>query len=123
MTYSLTIARDTPTELGILAAGLTVQVVPNQGHTAWVVEMALPRAAGLSHPLELPKAAVFPGALRKLTSLDRARCAHHDYTFGRGFLGMSHLSTIRWLMEGYGVTARQLERWGFRNVKSEAVAA
>src|SRR5690606_1328206 len=83
MTHTLTIARDTHTKLGILPAGMTVLAEPSEDYTAWVVEMSLPRAAGVSHPLTLPSSAVHGGGRRKLEALDQARCAHHDYRFAR----------------------------------------
>ncbi|MFD4444643.1 hypothetical protein ACFWPK_33180 [Nocardia sp. NPDC058519] len=121
--HTLTIARDTYTELGILPKGMTVQAQPNADYSAWVVEMSLPRAAGISHPLPLPSSAVWGGGRQRLDSLDRARCAHHDYNFAREFLGLGHLSAIRWLLSGYQVDERTLMRWGFRNIGSDEAAA
>lgn len=121
--HTVTIRRDTYTELGILPKGMAVQVEPNDDYSAWVMEMSLPRAAGISHPLTLPPSAVRPGFLRQLDTLDRARCAHHDYTFAREFLGLGHLSAIRWLLSGYRVNERTLMRWGFRNIGSDEAVA
>lgn len=114
--HALTIRRDTYTELGILPAGMTVLAEPSEDYSAWVVEMSLPRAAGISHPLPLPASALWGAAFRQLYALDDARCAHHDYTFAREVLGFSHLSALRWILRGYRKTVRTLQRWGFTDV-------
>ncbi|MEV4155451.1 hypothetical protein AB0J48_20715 [Nocardia salmonicida] len=123
--HTLKIFRDTYTELGIFPAGMTVLAEPNEDYSAWVVEMSLPRAAGVSHPFSLPESAVWGGGRQRLDTLDKARCAHHDYGFARTVLGLGHLSALRWIMRGYGVTnARTLWRWGFDDTPEnlEAIA-
>ncbi|MFD4457661.1 hypothetical protein [Nocardia sp. NPDC058480] len=111
--HAIKIRTDTFTELGILPAGMTVQAEPSEDYSAWVVEMSLPRAAGIPHPLTLPRSAVWPGVLRKLDTLDQIRCAHHDYAFARELLGLGHLAALRWIMRGYQSGYRTLQRWGF----------
>lgn len=113
---TLTIRCDTYTELGILPAGLTVLAEPSEDYSTWVVEMSLPRAAGISHPLPLPATALWGSAFRQLNALDQARCAHHDYAFARDVLGMGHLTALRWILRGYRKTTRTLLRWGFTDV-------
>ncbi|MFE3360855.1 hypothetical protein ACFXOQ_37525, partial [Streptomyces californicus] len=100
-TIELTIARDTYTELGILPAGMTVLAQPNEDYTTWVVEMSLPRAAGIAHPLPLPTSALGASAFRTLYALDDERCARHDYAFAREVLGLNNQSALRWIMRGY----------------------
>lgn len=120
--HTLKIARDTFTELGILPAGMTVQAEPNEDYSAWVVEMSLPRAAGISHPLPLPTRALWGVAFHKLNTLDQERCAHHDYTFARDVLGLGHLAALRWILRGYRKTTRTLQRWGFPDVPDDLEA-
>lgn len=104
----ITLRRDVKTDLGTFAAGTVLPVIPSP-NDGWLVEMSLPhtRRGVPSHPFEMPAAAAQKGR-----HLLNQHAVQHDYQFARETLGLSHASALVWIQQGYGVSERQLFRWG-----------
>lgn len=61
-------------------------------------------------------------ATTKRRTLQTASDAHEEYQFARTALGFSHASAMRWLVESYGTSEKQLYRWGFTDVRTGPLA-
>jgi hypothetical protein len=104
----ITLRRDVTTDVGILAAGTMLPAVPSL-EDGWVVELSLPHShRGVPpHPFELAAHMAEHGR-----HLLNQRAAQYDYQHARDVLGMGHESALAWIQHGYGVSERQLFRWG-----------
>jgi hypothetical protein len=95
---------DVTTPTGVLPKGSRQRGRPEPGGmwSLWVTN---------SQVATVPESTIHAGRTHR-TSLLKARDAHEEYQFAREQLRYSHNSAIRWLLQQYGVSERQLERWG-----------
>lgn len=115
--YSITLLRDIQTDVGTLAAGTQLPAAPSL-NDGWLLELSIPLRGAPSHPFEVKARNVLHGRL-----ILSKRAAVYDYRFARRVLGYSHHSALTWLLQGYGVTERQLYRWGLTEQGAEEVLA
>lgn len=95
---------DVTTPNGVLPKGSRQRGRPEAGRmwSLWVTNSCV---------ATVPESTVHAGKTHRRTLL-KARDAHEEYEFARQWLSYSHNSAIRWLQQHYGVSERQLERWG-----------
>ena len=104
--------RDIRTATGVLPRG--------SRHTAAMVDGGWTVTVG-GHQVFIEDSAV-RGASQRRTALETAAEAHEEYSFAREVLGFGHVSALRWLLDSYRTTERQLIRWGFTNVRTEVAS-
>jgi hypothetical protein len=95
---------DVTTPAGVLPKGSRQRGRPEAGGM-WSLWVTTSRVA------TVPESTIHAGKTHRTTLL-KAQHAHEEYQFARDLLRYSHNSAIRWLLEHYGVSERQLERWG-----------
>jgi hypothetical protein len=95
---------DITTPTGILPKASRHLALPEPGGM-WSVWVSNTRVA------VVPESCIHAGRKHRTTLL-KARDAHEEYKFARVWLGYDRASALRWLQEHYGVSERQLERYG-----------
>jgi hypothetical protein len=110
----VTLRHDIHTEVGLLAAGSVQRGIPD-APGVWRVRVTE------NDEVTVPEASIARGGKRRAALL-RGRDAREEYEFARKQLGYSHLAAVQWLLETYGVSERQLYRWGFHSPRSEAAS-
>jgi hypothetical protein len=110
----VTLRRDIHSVVGLLAAGSVQRAVPNSPGV-WRVRVTEQESVVVA------ETAINQGGVRR-KSLLRGRDAREEYEFARKKLGYSHLAAVQWLLDQYGVSERQLYRWGFHNPRSEVAS-
>jgi hypothetical protein len=95
---------DVTTPNGVLPKGSRQRGRPEAGRmwSLWVTNSCVATVS----------ASIVHAGKKHRTTLLKARDAHEEYEFAREWLSYSHNSAIRWLQQQYGVSERQLERWG-----------
>ncbi|MGW3545863.1 hypothetical protein ACWDNI_35720 [Nocardia niigatensis] len=110
------IARDIETDFGVIRKGTTMFARPSF-RRGWDLEVAPPlvnRGSEYTLPVRIRVVEGGQGLLMRLH-------ARYDYRFAREVIGMSHHAACKWILTGYGVTDRQLSRWGLTlNPKEDA---
>lgn len=106
--------RDVHTEFGLLAAHSAQRAVPEMGGV-WRVRVSE------QHSVTVPETSIEQGNKRRQALL-RNRDAREEYEFARRELGYGHVAAVQWLQEKFGVTERQLYRWGFHAPRTEAAS-
>lgn len=110
--FAITVTEDIVTPVGIIAPGTRFLATPDTTRDSWTLELSLPVNGVGSRPFAVPATSVRHGSDLPEPK-QRQFAAWDDYRFARSTLGYDRDTAIQWLCDGYKVTLRTLERWGF----------
>lgn len=103
-TVAVTLVRDVRTDTTIVPAGSVHEVVP--ADRGWVLHVD-------GSAVRIPLAAARLKRRAHNDAITSVGVAREEYAHATTILGMSHGAALQWLMDRFGVTDRQLYRWGF----------
>lgn len=103
-TVAVTLVRDVSTGTTIVPAGSVHDVVP--ADRGWVLHVD-------GSAVRIPLAAARLKRRAHNDAITSVGVAREEYAHATSILGMSHSAALRWLTDRFGVTDRQLYRWGF----------
>ncbi|KZM68322.1 hypothetical protein [Nocardia terpenica] len=111
------------TTVGTLAPGARRQAMPS-GDGGWLLGLSAHRGRIRAVVVRADKVITRPPTAVAGTGRTVADsvAVHEEYRFAREVLGYRHSRAIAWLIDAYGVSERQILRWGLTQRRQETPA-